>query len=471
MFFNTARENEAMRILMILPYDRTYFYRGFFTRFIRYAPLTFTVLAALVPEEIEAEITIIDEGVQRPGHIVEQKYDIVAITACASAAPRAYFLCGYWRSKGAYVVLGGAHASLMPEEALQHADTVLVGLGENIWPQFLRDFQAKAAQRIYRHSPSAAQLSMPAARRDLLKLKLYQKTPTIIANRGCANHCSFCSISQLWGQRGLTRPVPEVVDEIKTVGAKQWISLDPSPYSNREYFMELLQALIPLKISWVGLSTLDVADDSEILDLMLQSGCKSLLVGFESITQNNLDNCGKLTNTVSDYKRQINRLHARNLSILGCFVLGFDNDSEAGIRQLISTIDELEIDFPRYSVLTPFPGTSLYASMKSAGRILTDDYSLYDTEHVVFKPKNLSASRLQELMHHAWRHSYQWPQIIRRMLRTRSMWATRLMLNLGFKLYAHRLIKENMAFNEKLYYPPAHKPALKCPEILGEEAK
>jgi radical SAM superfamily enzyme YgiQ (UPF0313 family) len=447
-----------MRILMILPYDRTYFYRGFFTRFIRYAPLTFTVLAALIPEEIEAQVTIVDEGVQKPKSLINEAFDIVAITACTSAVPRAYFLCDYWKKRGAYVVLGGAHASFMPDEAMQHADTVFSGLAEHTWPQFLYDFQAGQPLKIYRHHTSGEHLPMPIPRRDLLARSSYQKTPTIIANRGCANKCSFCSISQLWGAQGLTRPIAEVVNEIKSVGASKWIFLDPSPYSNKKYFNELLHALVPLKISWAGLSTLDIADDKEMLELMLRSGCKSILLGFETINQNNLTKYDKLTNIALNYKRQIDALHAHNISILGCFVLGFDEDTESGIEQLIKTIDELGIDFPRYALLTPFPGTALYADMDAAGRIIAKDYSLYDTEHVVFQPKNFSGEKLRTLHKRAWRTSYTWKAIFKRMLKMKGLFLTRLMVNIGFKIYARKLINESGEFDAKLYYPRSYFP-------------
>ncbi|MBJ8872691.1 radical SAM protein [Citrobacter braakii] len=431
-----------MRVLLILPFDRTYRRKGAFSTSIGYAPLTLTTLAALIPTDLHVEVDIVDEGVSPPK--LDGDYDIVGITATASSSPRAWFLCAHWRARGAHVAIGGAHVTLMPEEASRHADTVFVGLAEQTCPHFLYDFTSGKPQALYRHEPLRECLPMPTPRRELLASR-YMKIPTIVANRGCRLSCDFCSIQHQWGKRGLMRPVEEVVAEIRSHGAKRWIFLDPNIYSERTYSLALFEALAPLNIRWSGLSTLSVVDDNEIFEAMKRSGCEGLLLGLENLSQETMRQIGKPTNRVSEYRRQISKLRENGIASLGCFVLGFDEDTEQSIRQTIQDIPALGLDLVRFSVLTPLPGTSLHQRLVAEHRILTDDLSLYDNEHVVFQPKNMSSECLQALLHDAWRESYQVKHILyRALIRPGSRWL-RLAANIGFRIYAARLRREKVA--------------------------
>ncbi|WP_435954721.1 B12-binding domain-containing radical SAM protein [Dryocola sp. BD626] len=429
-----------MKILLILPFDRTYRRQGYFSTSISYAPLTLTTLAALIPEELNAHVDIVDEGVSRPQR--DGDYDIVAITATASSSSRAYYLCSYWRARGAHVVIGGAHATLQPDEAALHANTVVVGLAEQTWPQFLYDFAAGQPQHIYYHQPSRACLSMPIPRRELQAPKGYMGIPTIVANRGCRLGCEFCSIQQQWGKKGTARPIDEVINEIRTHGAKRWIFLDPNLYSDRNYALELFNALMPLKIRWSGLSTLNIVDDGEVFAALHRSGCEGLLLGLENLSQLTMREIGKPCNKVSEYRRQIEALRKNNIASLGCFVLGFDDDTEESIRQTVAEIPSLGLDLVRFSVLTPLPGTQLHQNMLNEDRIISHDLSLYDNEHVVFRPKNLQPECLQALLHEAWRETYRTSAILKRaFIRPGSRWV-RLAANIGFRIYARKLRRE-----------------------------
>jgi radical SAM superfamily enzyme YgiQ (UPF0313 family) len=438
-----------MKILLILPYDRTYHYRGFFSVPISYAPLTLTTLAALVPPELDAEIDIVDEGVSPPRQ--DGRYDIVGITATASSSPRAYFLCAYWRARGAYVVMGGAHVTLMPDEAVQYADSVFIGLAEQTWPQFLRDYAARRAQARYQHQSNDGDLPVPVPRRDLLAQRGYMSIPTIIANRGCRLNCEFCAIHHQWGRHGLTRPVAEVIDEIRVLGAKRLIFLDPNLYSERDYTLALFEALTPLRLRWSGLATLNLVDDPPVFDALCRSGCEGLLLGLENFNQQTMRSIDKPFNRVDAYQRQISRLRERNIASLGCFVLGFDEDSENSIRDTLRQIPALGLDLVRFSVLTPLPGTGLHRQLAAQGRILTDDMSLYDNEHVVYRPKQIAPQRLQALLHEAWRESYRLGAIMRRALIRPQSRLLRLAANLGFRLYGRKLRHERLAD-----FDPAH---------------
>lgn len=271
------------------------------------------------------------------------------------------------------------------------------------------------------------------------------KIPTIVANRGCRLNCDFCSIQHQWGKRGLVRPVEDVIAEIRSHGAKRWIFLDPNIYSERAYSLALFEALAPLNIRWSGLSTLSIVVDNEVFEAMKRSGCEGLLLGLENLSQETMRQIDKTTNRVSEYRRQISKLRENGIASLGCFVLGFDEDTERSICQTIRDIPALGLDLVRFSVLTPLPGASLHQRLVAENRIFTDDLSLYDNEHVVFQPKNMSPERLQALLHDAWRESYQVKHILHHaLIRSGSRWL-RLAANIGFRIYAARLRREKVA--------------------------
>ncbi|MCP5105032.1 MAG: B12-binding domain-containing radical SAM protein [bacterium] len=406
-----------MKILFILPSDSIYKYKGAIKRTITYAPLTFTTLAALIPGELEAEVEIIDEGVQKPDY-ENKMYDIVGITCVVSSAPRAYELAGYWRKRGSHVVLGGAHPTLMPEEAARHCDTLVKGFAEETFPQLLRDFQKGEIKKVYEQDKECP-LSSPNPRRDLTAKKLYVSVPTVIANRGCRNDCEFCAIPRMWGRKNFTRPVAEVIDEIKRLNSKSVIFLDPSPISNKEYAKEFYRALIPLKIRWAGLATINITKDMELFDLIVQSGCIATLIGFESLSQESMALSRKGFNRVEDYKRVIETLHRNGISILGTFVLGLDGDTKESLNRMPELIAELGVDLPRFAVLTPYPGTDTFNKLKRDNRLITEDWSKYDSEQVVFKPKNMTANELQQIFYGVYEKTYSLKHVVRRTIRSK----------------------------------------------------
>lgn len=424
-----------MRILLILPADNLYRYGGSFIPAVSYAPLTLTTLAALVPPELRATIQIVDEGVQQVDYD-SRSCDIVGITCVASSAPRAYYLANYWRARGATVLLGGAHPTLMPDEAARFADAVFIGFAEESFPRFFTDYLNGTVQRFYRH-PQGAPLSVPVPRRDLLAKGRYLKVPTVIANRGCGNNCDFCSVPRLRGGGNAKRPIPEVLDEIRRTGSREILFLDPSPLSDREYARAFFEALIPLGIRWGGLATADVTADPDLFDLIVRSGCTGILIGFESLSQESLDLSGKRHNLVARYADTVRTLHSRSISVLGCFVLGYDGDTPASIAGLAAAIDRLGIDLPRYAILTPFPGTRLFDRLGEEGRILTTDWSRYDSANVVFQPAHLRPGELQQAYRDIWKKTYGFGSVLRRLARVPNAMKV-LAASTGFMYLAYR---------------------------------
>lgn len=422
-----------MRILLLLPADSTYHWGPIWQRCVSYAPITLTALAAMVPADLGASIAILDEGVQEP-HLEGKHYDVVGITCVTSAAPRAYALAERFRAAGSIVVLGGYHPSLMPEEAAEHADAVVVGPAEQAWPRLLHEIAetGRPAQHIYR-APVPDTLSMPVPARHLLNASSYVPFPSVLASRGCTNGCSFCVTHRVWDRSLCARPVAEVVDEIRALRAKRVIFVDSNLTGDRERAAELFEALIPLGIKWGGSATLDFASDPELLELADRSGCDGVLVGFESVNESSLRAVGKRTNRVAEYERSVAALRGRGILVLGCFVFGFDHDSESVFADTLAFIDRAKVDLPRFSVLTPFPGTRLFDQMKAEGRILTEEWSLYDERHAVFQPTQMTPAALQEGMRRAWRDAFSAGRIAGRVRRAGLRGGLALAYNIGFR--------------------------------------
>lgn len=427
-----------MKILFILPFDNTYRYQGSFKKSVSYAPLTLTTLAALVPPELNAEITLVDEGVEK-GEYAYRTWDIVGITCVASTAPRAYYLANYFQGRGSHVLLGGVHPTLMPDEAQRFCDSLFVGYAEDTLPQFFSDYLEGKPKKRYDHDASLP-LSAPIPRRDLQRNERYISAPSIIANRGCRNNCDFCSIPRLWGRDNNTRPVEEVVEEIRLTGQRRFLFLDPSPDSNKDYARMLYEALIPLKIQWAGLLTSRVTKDKEFFDLIIRSGCVGTLIGFESLSHDSMVASRKVFNNVTKYREIVRDFHKHDISVLGTFVLGLDGDTPKSMAETVGLIDEMEVDLPRFAVLTPFPGTDVFRKLKDAGRIFTEDWSLYDSEHVVYEPKHFSPQELQHIFFEVYTKTYSVPRIMRRAARARH----KLLIGaagLGFRHYAYSLYR------------------------------
>ena len=427
-----------MKILLVLPYDNTYKVGAAFIPSLTYQPLTLSILAALVPEDIGADITLIDEGVQRFDYN-KQHYDIVGISIVTSSSKRGYELADLFSKKGSYVLLGGHHATLLPDEAGLHADTVFCGSAEISFPRFFRDYMIGSPRKLYRQACVCAD-QIPVARRDLMTKKGYLKQPTIIADYGCRNSCRYCVINSFWGKNA-KRPVSAVIDEIKSLGAKEYLFLDPSPISDREYAKELFFELSRLRIKWAGLSTLDITDDEELLDLFARSGCVGTLLGFESFNSDDLGSMSKYNNKVDRYKTVVEKLHEKDIAVLGTFMVGMDSDTVESIRAMPDLIEETKIDIPRFAIVTPFPNTPYYQSLEAEKRIFTHDWSLYDSTHCVFTPENMSSGELEHEFINLWKESYSAGRILHRMKFTPQMKITSLVTNIAFRIYADRIKK------------------------------
>ena len=439
--FRQIVRRRIMKIAFLSPKGPLYRHRtGVFRRSLRLAPLTFPTLAALVPPEMDARIRIYDEGIEDIPQDIDA--DLIGITVITGNAPRAYELSDRLRGQGRTVVLGGPHVTLLPGEAAGHADSIVVGYAEETWPQLLRDLVAGQLRPRYDMSPDFSFDRLPKRphpMRHLLAGKRYQTLNTFEATRGCSHSCDFCVVPTAWGRRPFLKPIEEVIDDIRQTGARRLVFYDLNLIANPTYAKELFRALIPLRVRWFGLATTLLARDPELLDLLARSGCRGLLIGFESVSSSSLEQVNKRFNRPADYAELVRTLHALGIAINGTFVFGSDADGVDSFGETAEFVIENRIDLPRFAILTPFPSTPLYEEMERTGRILTRDWSLYDGQHVVFQPAGMSVRELQEGHERIWREVYSVRSIWKRVRGLRPDLPILTAANFGYRFYAHNL--------------------------------
>lgn len=379
-------------------------------------PLTLAQLAALSPKE--HHIDIFYENRYDKVKISED-YDLVGISCFTMHALRAYEIADKFRERGVPVVLGGYHPSSLPEEAKQHADSVVIGEAELTWPQLLKDLENEKMKPFYRQEKPVDPRLIPHARRDIIKGFL--PATDIQATRGCPYRCEFCAIQNVEGHHFRKRPIEDVIEEIKSIKGSYFCFYDPSLTIDVEYTKSLFREMIGLDKRFEchgNINTLD--NDEELIELSRKAGCYVWGIGFESICQESLINVGK-TNKVENYAKAIKKIRKHGLEIRGLFMFGFDYDTSDIFHNTYKAIREWKIDMATFSILTPLPGTVIFNKLEKEGRILTKDWSKYDCGTVVFEPKNMSDKELYEKTLEIARAYYSIPNVIQRTFESRNL--------------------------------------------------
>ncbi len=429
-----------MKILLIHP--QNYLQRhstGIYSRSLRYAPLTMPTLKALVPEELNAQVRIVDEMVEDLDYNIPA--DLVGITAITGTARRAYEIADRFRKKGATVVLGGVHPTLMGEESEKHADAIVYGYAERSWPRLLRDYANGCLQKVYRDDePFVPSLIVPPDRSSI-HWRDYIGWCTVEMSRGCSNNCDFC-ISHRFHRQYICRPIGDTIQEIKSLRSKILFFLDPNLIGDKEHAKEFFTELAKLRKWWLGCASMDVVDDPELLSLMRKSGCKGLLMGFESLRQEALSSVGKTKNIGKKYSEVVDTLHEHGILVQACFVYGFDSDDISVFEESADYIVKAKFDLPQISIFTPFPGTPIFDELDSQNRILTRNWSLYNGQNVVFQPKRMTVEELKRGADYIRKRAYSWSALSRRLL-SKPLWVKPLVLMsyIGFRFYQHRIVQ------------------------------
>jgi radical SAM superfamily enzyme YgiQ (UPF0313 family) len=322
---------------------------------------------------------------------------VVGITVHLTFARRAYELADWYRERGARVVLGGLHVLSCPDEARPHADALAVGEGVHLWPQILRDIEAGCLQPVYRGSYRRPYRDDPPPRRSLLPRRGFLTTFSLIATRGCHNRCGFCYLSTDGLQMPyLVRDAEQIVEEFRVDGQPYGVFIDNNLGSRPEYLRALCRALRPLEKIWSAAVTLDVTDDPSLVREMALAGCTGVFIGFESLQDDNLAAARKRSPRADDYARRVDLLHQNGIQVNGSFVLGFDHDRPDVFARTVEWIEENRLECATFHILTPYPRTPLFRQMEAEGRLLHKNWELYDTAHVVFRPRYLTPGQLAE---------------------------------------------------------------------------
>jgi len=335
--------------------------------------------------------------------------------------------------------LGGPHVTLVPDDAQPHADCVVVGYAEETWPELLNDIVEGKLKQRYNQNPNLKLGGLPFPRRDLLKRRGYLTTHVFEATRACVHSCDFCVVPTAWGLRPYQKPVQDVVADIQQYWARKIAFLDLNLIADRDYAAELFEALIPLKVEWFGLTTTLLIKDPPLLELAARSGCRGLLMGFESIQPMNLKRSRKGFNSPEDYQHIVEVLHKLGITLMACFTFGMDDDTPDVFIKTAQFVVDAHIDLPRFAIVTPFPGTPLFKRLHEENRILTKNWELYDGQHVVFKPAQMSPKALYEGHEQAWKYAYSLRSTVKRFYGSRIQIPVWVIANLGYRFYAHNL--------------------------------
>jgi radical SAM superfamily enzyme YgiQ (UPF0313 family) len=406
---------QAMRILLIAPASGPWRHVGrsrwFNGKTFRFSLLSLLTVAAETPAD--ARVQIVDEQIDEIPW--DGDYDLVGITCMTAAAPRAYEIAGWFRTRGVPVVLGGMHPTLVPDEAVRHADAICVGDAEGVWGRIVADARAGKLSGIYRSDSPRCLAGLRPVPRHLLARRHYGTLQAVQATRGCPNRCAFCAVSAFHGGRFRSRPVEEVVAEVAALPRRFFMFVDDSLTADPDYARALFKALRPLRKPWFSQAALGIADDPELVRLAAESGCIGLFVGLETFSERNLESVNKGFNRVEEYREKIEVLHDHGIGVEAGIVFGFDSDDRSVFRRTLALLDELRIDMIQVSVLTPLPGTPYHEKLDS--RIFDRDWSHYDYHRVVFEPQRMSARELQA--GHDWvtREFYRPWRIARRLAR------------------------------------------------------
>ncbi len=353
--------------------------------------LALYILQGLTPAE--HEVKIIEEETQAID--LDQDCDLVAISCMTANAPRAYELCESFKARGKTVVLGGVHPTILSDEALQHADAVAIGEAEGVWEEILHDFQHNKLKEKYHNPNPDLSRYVPKDFSNIIRKRIYDLIP-VMTTRGCPYDCDFCCVTNLFGKKIRHIPVEHVVRDITESGAKTLMMLDDNIIANPAYAKKLFRALKPLKINWVGQSSISLlVNDDELIQLAAESGCKVLFFGIESVAAEQLKTMRKSITEIDKLESAIRKIKKMGILIHASMVFGFDEDTREIFGETVKFLKKNKISTVSFNVLTPYPGTKTYSDLYNEGRLITTNWKYYDHNTVVFKPKNMTPFELQ----------------------------------------------------------------------------
>ena len=425
-----------MKILLISPERERKKEEAFLFRL---SFLNLPYVAVVTPPGVE--VKIIDEAHEKVNF--DEKVDLVGITAQTPVAPRAYQIAEEFRKRGIPVVMGGAHVSMLPDEALQHVDAVVVGEAEEVWPKLIEDVRRGQMRRIYQGEGFVNPSSLLLPKRGLLNEKFYLPLKLLETTRGCPHHCDFCGVSKFFGFRYRSRPIKEIERELKTIfqkgpvmnaALKKILSsfskdlpyflkrrllyiIDSNVAGDRRFALELVSLLKEFDLLWYGHAPVSIAFDQELLKGFSQSGCIAINIGFESFSTKNLQTMGKGFNKPFRYAEAVKRIHDQGIGIMGTFIVGLDDDDPGVFQRIIDFCINEKLDWALTFIMAPYPGTDSFSRLEKEGRILCRDWEKYDSLNVVYQPLRMSVQELENGMRRVWKDVFSLQSIYQRVLK------------------------------------------------------
>ncbi len=374
--------------------------------------LALYILEGLTPARFT--VKVIEEEAETVD--LDQTCDLVAISCMTANAPRAYQLCKAFKKRGKTVILGGVHPTILPDEALQHADAVVIGEAEGVWETLLNDFENKALKQTYHNPAPNLEKYVSKDFRKITQKRLFNIIP-ILTTRGCPYNCDFCCVTNLFGNKIRHISVENVVRDIKESKAKVFIFLDDNIIGNPSYAKALFKAIKPLKIKWVGQASISIlVGDDELIQLAAESGCQSLFLGIESVSVKQLQSMRKSFKEINDLKRAFKKINKMKILIHASIVFGFDDDTKEIFDDTVQFLIDNKVSTVSFNVLTPYPGTRVYEQLKNENRLITTDWKYYDHNTVVFTPKHMTPFELQSGKTNARKQFYSRSSVLKRLL-------------------------------------------------------
>jgi radical SAM superfamily enzyme YgiQ (UPF0313 family) len=377
-----------------------------------FPPLGLATLAAYLRPDDRA--VILDEHVERAATADDaDRLDLVVIQVYITSARRSYALADAYRARGVFVALGGLHVTSLPDEAAPHADAIFLGPGEQTFPRFLDDFRAGRPLRRYVSTSGRTLDRVPPIRRDLIRRRGYLVPNSIVVTRGCPQHCDFCYKDAFFegGRSFYTQRVDDALAEINRLPGRHLYFLDDHLFGDRRFSEALFDGMRGMRRLFQGAATVDSILRGNTVEKAAEAGLRSLFVGFETLAPANLVGSNKRQNLGRDYAAVTRRLHDLGVMINGSFVFGMDEDDEHVFRRTVDWAIDHGITTATFHIQTPYPGTRLFARTEADGRILTRDWDLYDTRHVVYQPARLTPEQLKKGYDWAYREFYRWSSI------------------------------------------------------------
>lgn len=398
-----------MKIKMILPAlieAKSPYWRPI--KYSLFPPLGLATLAGwLAPDD---DVELADEHVENLK--LNDNPDLVVIQVYITNAFRAYKIADYYRNKGVYVILGGLHTTSLPNEAAQHADSIFLGPGDATFPEFLADFRNKTPKKKY-FSAYRNIHHIPDIRRDLIKRHLYLVPNSISVSRGCTHHCNFCYKDAFFkgGKSFYTMQVDRALKEINELQGRHLYFLDDHLLAHKSFISNLFDGLMGMNRVFQGAATVESIIKGNLIEKAAKAGLRSLFVGFETLNPKNLEQSNKYHNLNKDYNLAIKRLNDLGIMINGSFVFGLDDDDKDVFKRTVNWAINNGITTATFHILTPYPGTGLFSKMQQQNRIITKNWDLYDTRHVVYKTRNMTSDELKNGYNQAYKDFYSWKSI------------------------------------------------------------